>query len=176
MLHHGVTKYDMVFSHMVFDPRIFRYLHNDTFRFTILREPLKAFVSAFRFFANVPYIKSVSSPDSIYRILTEQDKYKEKGLASLTNNRQSLDLGYNLKYGFNNSTYVKQFIHNTESHFDIVLIKEYFDESLVILKRVLGWSTQDIIYMSKWVANTPTSFTKELKEAYLNVSLADTML
>ncbi|XP_006820090.1 galactosylceramide sulfotransferase-like [Saccoglossus kowalevskii] len=42
---------------------------------------------------------------------------------------------------------VKQRIGEIEYHFDLVMINEYFDESLILLKKIMCWSFEDILYM-----------------------------
>ena len=40
----------------------------------------------------------------------------------------------------------ESFIDRTEREFDLIMITEYFDESLILLKRLLRWEFQDIVY------------------------------
>ena len=143
----------MVFNHMVFDPNIFNFLHSNTFKFTTIREPLQQFISSFEFFRKWPagkYLQDVPGPSPMHTFLANTSRYEMPGYLSLTNNRQSVDLGYDLNYSLSDTLYIQQFIAMVEKHFDLVLISDFFDESLVYLKRLLGWSTQDIIYFKKW--------------------------
>lgn len=55
--------------------------------------------------------------------------------------------------GFNNAdnedeAAIQHFIEKTKKRFTLALITEYFDESLVILKRKLCWDISDIIYLT----------------------------
>ena len=57
------------------------------------------------------------------------------------------DLGLDWK-DFENSTVITHAIDALDKDFNLILIKEHFDESMVLLKRRLCWSIEDIIYMS----------------------------
>ena len=154
MLHPSVKHYDMVFNHHVYDPVIFNYLHKDTFKFTMIREPFKHFVSAFTYFKDtgkMEYLVQLNRyKDPITAFLENPDTFEAKGFESYTNNRQSVDLGYDIrKYSFSNESYVSHFIKKTEERFDLILITEYFMESIVLLKRALNWDTEDILYYVK---------------------------
>lgn len=41
---------------------------------------------------------------------------------------------------------IKKHIDELEEKIDLVLIMEYFDESLVLLKRELCWDLDDVVY------------------------------
>ena len=154
LLHPGVQHYDMVFNHHVYDPAIFNYLHKDTFKFTMIREPFKHFVSAFTYFKDTAkqeyLIKLNRYKDPITAFLKNPVTFEAKGFVSYTNNRQSVDLGYDIrKYSFSNESYISRFINQTEERFDLILITEYFMESVVLLKRALNWCTEDTLFYAK---------------------------
>ena len=152
MLHPSVKHYDMVFNHHVYDPAIFNYLHNDTFKFTMLREPFKHFVSSFTYFKDsMEYLHCMGRyRDPITAFLRNPMAFEAKGFKSYTNNRQSVDLGYDIrKHSFSNDSYISHFIKQTEERFDLILITDFFMESIVLLKRALNWDTEDIVYYVK---------------------------
>ncbi|KAK7004133.1 galactose-3-O-sulfotransferase 2 [Biomphalaria glabrata] len=182
MIFPGVPKYDMVFTHHVYSEDILTYLHNDTFRFTSLREPLKQFISSFVYFRNnnFTYLSNIISDDPLKTFLENPQKYEANGYSSYTNNRQSMDLGYDLSHGFNDLAYINIFISLTEKRFDLVLITDYFDESLIVLKRKLRWSTSDILYFKKLESNESRQVLERLSDSqrtqHAQVSTADILL
>lgn len=95
------------------------------------------------------YLNRINSTTPMKTFLENPTKYETHGYFSYTNNRQSMDLGYNLSHPFNDKSYIASFIQQTENRFDIVLITEYFHESLILLKRRLKWMTGDILYYRK---------------------------
>ncbi|GFR81186.1 galactose-3-O-sulfotransferase 3 [Elysia marginata] len=153
MLNTKVNLYDMVFHHHVYDPAIFRYLHNDTFKVTMLREPFRHFVSSFMYFKNfgMKYLRDMDRyEDPISTFLQDPAKFEAEGFASYTNNRQCVDLGYDIRnQPFSNEDYIDYFIKETEKRFDLILITEYFMESIVLLRRALNWQTQDVLFYVK---------------------------
>ena len=44
---------------------------------------------------------------------------------------------------------VENFIAEIDSKFDLVLITELFDESLILMKELFGWSLEEISYISQ---------------------------
>ena len=63
-----------------------------------------------------------------------------------------------------------------EREFDLVLITEYFDESLILLKRLLCWEFQDIVYIKLRVKGNEINFEKEVENNILTWNRADTIL
>ena len=45
-----------------------------------------------------------------------------------------------------NSKFLRDQIRQLDEYFDIALIAEQFDESLILMKELLCWDTQDILY------------------------------
>ena len=180
LLHKGVSQYDMLFNHMVFEPKVLNYLPNDTFKFTTLRDPLRQFISSFRFFSQYKdqsYLQNIPGPEPMITFLSDPKRYEAKGMRSLTNNRQSVDLGFDLRYSVNDTSYIIRFVKQVEENFDLVLITEYFDESLVLLKRLLGWSTCDILYFQKWKsAHQSDDVDPVLRKLHRHHSVADRCL
>lgn len=64
----------------------------------------------------------------------------------------SFDLGLDHK-SVSDEEEIEEFIKMTEKEFDLVLIAEYFDESLVLMKRMLCWDFEDIIYVKHKIRN-----------------------
>ena len=126
---------------------------------------------------DVAYLYNIPGPDKMLNLLTHPQKYEAKGLNTLTNNRQSLDLGYDVTHALNDTEYQKTFIKDIEKNFDVVLISDYYDESLVLLKRLLRWSTQDILYFSKWRSGRKDDkIDPKIRELHRPYSVADTAL
>ena len=65
----------------------------------------------------------------------------------------AFDLGLEQE-NFSNEEEITELIENISKRFDLVLIAEYFDESLVLMKRMLCWDFEDIVYVKHKVRNT----------------------
>ncbi|KXJ28782.1 Galactosylceramide sulfotransferase [Exaiptasia diaphana] len=53
--------------------------------------------------------------------------------------------GLDFKY-FQNNTAIEKYIDYLDHEFDLVMIMEHFDESLILLKQLMCWSYEDILY------------------------------
>lgn len=58
---------------------------------------------------------------------------------------QIFDLGLQHKY-YNDPVMIQKHIDELAENIDLVLIMEYFDESLILLKRELCWELDDVVY------------------------------
>ena len=45
---------------------------------------------------------------------------------------------------------VRSQIYSIDSEFDLVMIAEYFDESLILLKNLMCWTTEDIAFVRRF--------------------------
>ena len=59
---------------------------------------------------------------------------------------------------------VSAYIDKLEAELDLVLITEYYDESLLLLKSCLCWDTADILYVSKNMRPPPTPVSESLRK------------
>nr|XP_056709876.1 galactose-3-O-sulfotransferase 3 [Euleptes europaea] len=137
-------------SHLRFNrEELRRLMPNDTIYVTILREPVTMFESLFSYYNQYcPAFKRVpngsmevflDNPHSYYR---PHEKY-----AMYARNTLVYDLGGDPEHSPGDPTYLPEFIHQVESIFSLVMLAEYFDESLVLLRRLLAWDLDDILYV-----------------------------
>ena len=119
---------------------------------TILRNPVDTFESAFNYYrlgtnfglGTDPVVsleKFLERPSSYYYT---SGKFVVKSF--FLRNPMMFDLGFSLRC-FQNYTAVTDYINFLNKEFDLIMIMDYFDESLVLLKRLLGWDIDDILYV-----------------------------
>lgn len=147
--------FDILWNHGIYDAHFFHsIMPPDTVYISILREPLQQFVSAFEYYGNIPgsyindiMVKNFSNPLSEY--LQHPSKY-EPALQFTTylRNKQAEDLGMRAEHVVS-AKLREQYIKQLAAEFHLVMITEYFDESLVLLKRLLCWDLKDVIYIPK---------------------------
>ena len=143
------STYDISCNHVVFDKRsIARFMPSDTLYIGTVRHPFSQFKSAFMYYRNtyhLPYLKKIPGPDPMLTYLKSPLRYEPKAsrYLSFTDNRMSLDYGA----AFIDTEAMKNYVNRLDTEFDFILLVEKFDESLVLLKRLLGWETKDIIYI-----------------------------
>ena len=69
----------------------------------------------------------------------------EKPSLNLLRNPQLFDLGFDQSLS-EDKNYIHKIIARISKQFHVVLIMEYFEESLVLLKRKMCWSLKDVVY------------------------------
>ncbi|XP_039273594.2 galactosylceramide sulfotransferase-like isoform X1 [Styela clava] len=145
-------KVNMLLHHMVFDyEEVSSVLPPDSVFITILREPATQFESAFQFFKhkNAAFGR-VKHKHAMNEYLSNPSRYfkgpKDGQFWGFGKNNVFFDLGFNSLSDDNE--YISESISIIENKFDLVLIAEYFDTSLLLLKDLLGWEMNDIVYLS----------------------------
>ena len=97
---------------------------------------------------------------------------------NLVRNPMLFDLGLDFRY-FQNVTAVKRYINFLDKEFDLVMILEHFDESLLLLKRLLCWELKDILYFKlneRQDKQKQKVIDKEVREDIKSWNKADFML
>ncbi|RUS75493.1 hypothetical protein EGW08_016742 [Elysia chlorotica] len=150
--HHG---YNILFNHAIYNRTAFRMIMpEDTHYISILREPFSQFVSAFEYYnakKSFSYkdksILKAGNPISSY--LKNPFKYEKRlYYFSYVKNKQAEDLGMSWHEYFMPAK-LSTYLETLRADFTLVMIMEYFDESLILLKRKLCWDFKDILYIPK---------------------------
>ena len=151
----------------------------DTKFITILRHPVSRFESAFLFedFPSFLGISSASNP--LYQFLQQIDKFKPEISTMYTlRNGMSFDLGLEPEE-FDKAEVITALITSVEKDFDLVLIMEYFDESLILLKQLFCWSLDDVLYLkhnSRLKSFKRHHIPRQFRNAFLDWNKADVLL
>lgn len=142
-----------------------RILSRDTVYMTFIREPFSHFASVFHYFELNKNAK-INSDNPITEYLHNIDKYEtiykshESAKTrhcvpddfSITKNLQAHCLGMPLGFPTGtknisvNHTAVKNYIAELDKDFSLVMIVEYFHESLILMRRFMCWNLKDIFY------------------------------
>lgn len=125
-------------------PEHARVLHNDTLWITIVREPSALFESLFNFFRlDTGYGFDLSEFST--RPLSELASFPRYG-DKFGRNQMLFDFGFpeNLSV-----TELRRAIEDLDKLFDLVMIAEYLDESLVFLQHLMCWSPHDTVVFAK---------------------------
>ncbi|KAK3100040.1 hypothetical protein FSP39_013786 [Pinctada imbricata] len=146
--------YNILCSHVLYNYKAFRsIMPNNTKMIGILRDPFRQFQSTLNYFRPY-YIERIQSSDPVLTFLTNPSHYEPYILSghSFTNNRMAFEFGFPIeffKFQFYTGmkTEVRKYIDMLKGQFDLVLITEYFEESLVLMKRLLNWKLKDIIFL-----------------------------
>ncbi|RUS79094.1 hypothetical protein EGW08_013147 [Elysia chlorotica] len=161
----GETMFDMLTVHVLYNQsEMDKYFPKSAFRVAIVRDPLQHAVSALAYYSTVwPYTDLTAGlrkhrADPVTGLLMHPEDFSGiRGgcpeLGSWVANRMSYDLGvldhsssaHRLRHDYKA---LRDFVDSLHKQFNLVLIADFFDESIVLLRRRLGWSMKDILYLT----------------------------
>lgn len=141
--------FNIVCNHMRFNQQeVAKLLPQDAMYITILRDPVDLFESAFHYYHRaVPFTWRISGENKLEEFLNNpQAFYSPEAYNSFyLKNLLFFDFGLDNNLEADDPRVMKD-IHSLSKHFHLVLIAEYFEESLILLRDLLCWSTEDILY------------------------------
>ncbi|XP_067827952.1 galactose-3-O-sulfotransferase 2-like [Heptranchias perlo] len=140
------TNYNIICNHMRFNlPEVKKVMPNRTFYFSIIRNPVHVAESSFAYYKDIS--SAFDKVESLSEFVSNPAKYYSpaKLNSHYSRNLMWFDFGYD-NNAEDTHDYVDAAILELERTFDLVLISEYFDESLVLLKEALCWEMKDVSY------------------------------
>lgn len=161
---------------------------NDTLYVTILRDPVAQFESSFSYMtldkilgmenSTDPLEKFFINPQSVLvNYVLTQDLRINSDRLKLIRNGMFYDLGLESK-DFENKAAIRKAITQLDGEFDLIMMKEYFDESLVLLKRLACLELDDLVYFNQneRKSNFRRNISDKLKAKIRRWSYADVQL
>ena len=140
--------YNLVCHHMRLSEDIFRFLYRNVknktsiFKFTIMRSPVSLFESTFGWAK--PWYKAFTKANDPNTYIRSPEKfYDSETKKQFGHNHMMYDLGYSADE--TNDTKIDGIIKRVDRIFDLVLIQDYFQESLILLKEKLNLEFLDIV-------------------------------
>lgn len=143
-------KYNILCNHVVYDKKAFHsIMPPDTVYVGIIREPISHFSSAAAYYGFFKHLVDISSlevsPEKVVSQFLKNPK-QTKIQTYFVYNRMCFDFGIP-KTKFHNDNFIDSYIKELDKDYALVMLMEFFDESLVILRRTLCWETKDILYV-----------------------------
>ncbi|XP_045178708.2 galactose-3-O-sulfotransferase 4-like [Mercenaria mercenaria] len=175
------NKFDILCNHMVFNSKkVSRLLHDDSVYIAIVREPFDQFLSAafyYKFKWKYPYLAKLPNETFITDLIRNPRQNEATTMSeSMTYNSMAYDFGFNLGTIVSSQNKSQEqfdeFLNETGNIFHLVMVFEKFDESLVLLKRYLNWSLEDILYIQ---SNTFSLDAKSNVSKIYNITANDTI-
>lgn len=119
----------------------------DSFYFSILRHPVDMMESIFIYFKS---IAAFHHAPSLNEFLDNSEKYYNSSAVNshYAHNVLAFDFGFENNIVAGNADFEKRVnkaIAAIEKNFHLILISEYFDESMILLKHALCWSLSDVV-------------------------------
>eukprot|EP00040_Diaphanoeca_grandis_P036711 m.235536 g.235536 ORF g.235536 m.235536 type:complete len:1514 (+) comp33665_c0_seq2:298-4839(+) len=151
----GVTKYDaFVSGHATWSKEYIRQVVPVGKQVTVLREPVSHFVSSWNHWHPDEHIVAAGGPKvSMDVFLDDPHKYWEWAKWS---DKALLYNSFSYDFGLGNAptqTDIDEMIDNLKNEFDLVLITEHMDESLLMMRDELCWDLEDVLHYSLKVAS-----------------------
>ena len=155
---------------------------------SLLRHPITNFESVYNYHGcsqTFQRYENRSSSVTLHEFFEAPMRYLRKALenkdevAPLLHNGMLFDLGRNFYNETHyNDSLIHQKIRELEKEIDLFLIMEYFDESLVLMKRLFCWTFEDILYIkhNQRHKHRTYSMDAELKRNITNWNRADMLL
>ncbi|XP_078283883.1 galactose-3-O-sulfotransferase 2-like [Rhinoraja longicauda] len=125
-------------------PPVEKVMAKGTFYFSILRNPVTLMESSFTYYKGSSL--AFKKVESLEQFLSQPSRYfspKERG-SHYARNLRWFDFGFD--HNANDSApYVDLVLEEIGATFQLVLVAEYFDESMVLLKEALCWGLDDVV-------------------------------
>ncbi|KAL4223359.1 galactose-3-O-sulfotransferase 1 [Mactra antiquata] len=142
----------------------------------IVRKPVDRIISAAYYYRDVfndPYLKRIPQANFIHNLIGQQEKY-DTSYFSRTKNTMANDFGFRKGIQATDTEAIQSYLESLNSDFLLVMVVEKFDESLVMMKRLLSWSFLDIIYLkTNSHQHKPVVLNKEEEDNVRKVNFLD---
>lgn len=141
--------YNILCNHMRFNaPEVEKLFPGDAAFFTILRDPAELFESSFYYYKGyVPQTWRIPGKNKLSEFLTNPSRYFDpEGINSFyLRNLQFFDLGFENNLELDDPR-IHESIEYVAKRFQLVLISDHFEESLILLKDALCWQMDDMLF------------------------------
>nr|XP_006821643.1 PREDICTED: galactose-3-O-sulfotransferase 2-like [Saccoglossus kowalevskii] len=175
----GGKHYDILTNHVRYNRHEMEAVIPNATYITILRHPVNQIVSAFSYFRWAQVINRYHGNKNALVTFMENPakfpKYKMRFWWQ-SHNGQLYDLGFRNNYANITDDVIHKYIEILDKEMDLVLITEYFDESLLVLKKQLCWSMDDIIYIPKGVGTSRHILTQQTRDRIMQWNRGDFLL
>ncbi|XP_063221822.1 galactosylceramide sulfotransferase-like isoform X2 [Bacillus rossius redtenbacheri] len=120
-------------------------MREDAAYVTIMRDPARLFESLYSYYGMAGFMR-MPLQQFIRLPLAELERLPRLA-KKIGVNQMAWDLGTEV-YGFHNEELLQSLIRHVESHFDLVMIAEYMEASLVLLKELMCWTLDDVTFFT----------------------------
>lgn len=148
--------FDILCNHVFYTREAFsHFMPNDTAFIGIIREPFELYKSILNYFRPRYIFNKIEGEFPGSQFLRDPKKYEPPGRLSnsWTNSRMAIEYGFPeelfKKY---NQTKVEEYLAKLDKEFRVVIVSEYFEDSVVLMRRLLHWQTSDILFLKQNVA------------------------
>lgn len=170
--------FNIVCNHMRFDRReVAKLLPPGAVYITILRDPVDLFESSFNYYHSaIPLTWRIRGEDKLAQFLEHPQRFYYPGAFNSFYLKNLLFFDFGLENNLEaDDPQVMTAIRDLSKQLDLVLIAEYFEESLILLKDMMCWTTEDILYfkLNMRKSSSVSQLTSDLKAKALRWNGAD---
>ncbi|XP_030834103.1 galactosylceramide sulfotransferase-like [Strongylocentrotus purpuratus] len=114
---------------------------------SLIRNPITQLESEFGYFEMADKLK-IKTKNPFMTFISNPQKYyhMNSNMWFRRRNGQLYDLGLDHKYD-ENFTVIKDKIQQLSTEIDLMMMNEYYDESMILLKRMMCWDFEDVLYI-----------------------------
>lgn len=175
--------YNILGHHFRFNiDKLREFMPADTKYITILRSPIDNVESVFGFFQDqepfIHWMESVETTQRLGLFYANPMQYFNQDTDWFFRSRNHMFFDNGLNVLANNDEYIDQQIAALESIYTFVLLTDYFDESLILMKHLLCWDWPDVVYVKfkMRIAEAKSNITPELGAQIQSWNHADVKL
>ncbi|NXL22480.1 G3ST2 sulfotransferase, partial [Setophaga kirtlandii] len=139
--------YNIMCNHLRFNPlEVKKVMPANTFYFSILRNPISLLESSYIYYKDsVPAFRGSKDVNEFLEAPTKYYQPADYWKNIYARNIMWFDFGYN-NNAKDDTNYTQAVLKEIEHNFHLILIADYFDESMILLKHTLCWHLDDVIY------------------------------
>ncbi|XP_051482504.1 galactose-3-O-sulfotransferase 2-like [Apus apus] len=137
-------RFNILCHHMRFlQPEVEKVVSRSAVYFSILRNPVQLMESSFAYYRGA---SAFSRARSLEEFLSQPRRFYDPRSSDrhYARNLMAFDFGFNPD-GEASAARVRHMLQAIEASFDLLLISEYFDESMVLLKETLCWDLDSVV-------------------------------
>ncbi|XP_078684883.1 galactose-3-O-sulfotransferase 2-like [Branchiostoma floridae x Branchiostoma belcheri] len=146
-------EFNVLVDHTVYHRELLQHIMpKDTVYFATLRHPLDQLRSTFNWYGLARKFR-LKGADPVASFLKDPKKFhipfvtprERRAPHTISRNFMAYDLGFPLGL-FDDQSFVDEYVQKISREIDLVIILEHFQESLVLLRRMMCWKLKDILY------------------------------
>ena len=156
------SAFDIQLEHTHFKEKdVFKIMTEDTKFIATVRHPFNHLKSVFNHYHMWKDLgmDPKDEPNAVQLFLQHPYKYENNSKMFRVRNKMVYEFGIDMKR-LGDEAYVENYLDHLAERFDLVLITEYLDESLILLKRRMCWEMKDIIYLAQRNATYSGKYSK----------------
>ncbi|XP_033738295.1 galactose-3-O-sulfotransferase 2-like [Pecten maximus] len=141
-------KYDILCCHVIYNKAAMQtFMPKDTVYVGIIRHPFGQFLSTIKYFYPKDFF-NIQGLNKMKTFLQNPTKYIPRSAAGhFLNNRMAYEFNFpRTLFIDRNEDDIQTYLRQLDQEFSIVLVVDHLDESLIMMRRLLGWKLKDIIH------------------------------